>query len=584
MAQSNLLPGTAHFYSDHPFTFLTEEEFHVNVESDDFSPISIFSSEQIIDDGIIRISSREPEGTGHYRLSVNQPVEAISLSPSRFAALLGSNTVQVCDYLGQCSSSDLLTGFDSPLTALEFSPEGETLLLTDESGSAYAWNLEKNELQGLLGVSDTISDMDWSANGEIATAADDSIAILSAQGQRLLDSFPNNSAARSVTFSPDESTLAATYSDGTIKLWSRQQRSPEMLNGLEDILSIDFAADQQSLITASRGYAESTGTVSVKNWDTSRHPISEFSLSPPDDGFGISAVEVNPNDSTVVIGYGNGLMQLGENGNEVSLPISPERISFSTNGDRVAIAGELGSRSGGFVTLLQVNELLQSESSEEATVATAKPRGSGGIIDIALNSDGGRLAEVTASGPVRLRQVEGKDLREIKSLNSIRGKASSVTFHPASNSKRDIIIVGTANGWIELWKREDEGEFSLLQEIDSHSRDFEVSRVKFSQNGQILAAASKDGRVMTWNLSLEDTLKEGCRWLDSYFKANESESTSVEIKAHCDDLQQNATASSNTPAQPLSESADHIESRFNLGHLWRQLHQWVGSTLTSPFG
>ena len=576
-AHSNILPRTAYFYSDHPFTFRAEGEFRVNVESDDFSPVSIFPSDQIVDDGIIRISSREPEGTGSYQLSISKPSKAISLSSSKFAALLGRNTVYICNYAGQCSSSNLSTDYDSPLATLAFSPEGETLLLTDKTGRAYAWNLAENELQGLLGISDSIFDVGWRATGEIATAADDSISILSAEGQRLIDSLPNNSAAQSVTFSPDESTLAATYADGTVKLWSRQQRSPEVLNGLEDIFNIAFAADRQTLITASRKRGEGTGIVSVQSWDTSGRPTAEISHNPSEERFGITAIDLDPSDNTMAIGYGNGLMQLGENHDPVSLPTLPERISFSANGNRVAVAGELGSADSGFITLLQVNELLQSNSSDEATVAIAQPRGSGGIIDISLDPNGDRLAEVTASGQIRLRQVKDDDLVEIASFRSINGSGSSVTFHPASNSERDIVVVGTAKGWIELWQRE-EGELSLLQAIDSHSRDFKVSRVRFSQDGHILAAASEDGRVMTWNLSLEDTLREGCQWLDSYFKANES--TSAEIEARCNQLEQNAAISANASGQSLETA--RAGPRADLARLWYQFHQWLGSTLAPP--
>jgi WD40 repeat protein len=53
-----------------------------------------------------------------------------------------------------------------------------------------------------------------------------------------------------------------------------------------------------------------------------------------------------------------------------------------------------------------------------------------------------------------------------------------------------------------------------------------VRSVSFSPDGKTLASASIDGKVILWNLDLEDLLKRGCNWLQDYLRTNPNVSES----------------------------------------------------------
>jgi WD40 repeat protein len=47
-----------------------------------------------------------------------------------------------------------------------------------------------------------------------------------------------------------------------------------------------------------------------------------------------------------------------------------------------------------------------------------------------------------------------------------------------------------------------------------------VTSISFSPNGKMLASGSEDGKVILWNLDLDDLLVRGCDLVRDYLKNN----------------------------------------------------------------
>ena len=59
---------------------------------------------------------------------------------------------------------------------------------------------------------------------------------------------------------------------------------------------------------------------------------------------------------------------------------------------------------------------------------------------------------------------------------------------------------------------------TLLKSLDTHQAN--VLSVKFSPNGQILASADADGKIILWNLNLDKLLVEACQQVYDYLQIN----------------------------------------------------------------
>ncbi|NES90853.1 MULTISPECIES: WD40 repeat domain-containing protein [Okeania] len=53
-----------------------------------------------------------------------------------------------------------------------------------------------------------------------------------------------------------------------------------------------------------------------------------------------------------------------------------------------------------------------------------------------------------------------------------------------------------------------------------------LNSICFSPDGQMIASGSTDGKVILWNLNLENLVKLGCEWVGDYLKNNPNVSQS----------------------------------------------------------
>ena len=136
------------------------------------------------------------------------------------------------------------------------SPSGERAVETLLTGSARLWDLDHGRLvDGRLGSRDTVSDVEWSPQGQrLATAGGKVATVFDGQtGRQIARASGHGDWTNSVAFSPDGSLIATSSSDATARVWGATSGAlAEELRGHGDaVLDAAFTDAGRRLVTVS---------------------------------------------------------------------------------------------------------------------------------------------------------------------------------------------------------------------------------------------------------------------------------------------------------------------------------------------
>lgn len=121
--------------------------------------------------------------------------------------------------------------------------------------------------------------------------------------------------------------------------------------------------------------------------------------------------------------------------------------------------------------------------------------------------EGGLIASAGEDQTIKLWKWNGSKWDETPTtLTGHSGAVKSVSF----SADGGIIASGSEDKTIKLCPSDGTPITTLTGHNDT------VTSLSFSPDG-ILASASLDGKVILWNLNLDDLLAQGCQWLQDYF-------------------------------------------------------------------
>jgi COMPASS component SWD3 len=187
-------------------------------------------------------------------------VSCVALSCDRQFLASGSLDSTVCLWKLGSRKPQVLSEARSPVQAVALSHDNQTLLSGDTSGTIRLYHGRTGELlrtiQGNGAVSslaigsNALSFATGHENGQIQLWEDRALVT----GQPLTTLNGHQSTVRSLTFSPDHSTLASASDDHTIQLWhvASQSHLATLANHKAEVTAALFSADGKTIISASR--------------------------------------------------------------------------------------------------------------------------------------------------------------------------------------------------------------------------------------------------------------------------------------------------------------------------------------------
>ncbi len=171
-----------------------------------------------------------------------------------------------------------LSGHEDWVNEVAFSPDGNYLATAGNQSIVNIWDLSSGlpvttiDVQGerdeiVPGTGGVVWAVDFSPDGDrLAIGVDDTVEIWEAEGGQRLSIIekPGSDQVRTVIFSPDGTQLAASYWNGTVKIWDLENNAELLhINASNSLISgMAFSSDWRNLATT-------TSDATVKYWDAS---------------------------------------------------------------------------------------------------------------------------------------------------------------------------------------------------------------------------------------------------------------------------------------------------------------------------
>ena len=348
----------------------------------------------------------------------------------------------------------------------------------------------RNQLEG---HNVTINSVSFSPdNKTLATGSGDKTAKLwnIETGEEILTLAGHDGWIWSTSFSPDGKTLATGSSDKTAKLWNVETGEEILTLAGHDgrIWSTSFSPDGKTLATGS-----SDKTAKLWNVETGE----EILTLAGHDGW-INGVSYSPNGQTLVTISDDKTVRLWnvEDGEEIDIFFGHEdsvlSVSFSPNGQTLATS-----------SLDQTVKLWSLGTGKEILSLSGHDAP---VLSVSFSPDGKTLATSSRDQTVKLWNLDTGE--EILNLADHDDWVNSVSFSPDGKT----LASGSGDRTVKLWNVETESILTLSGHSDW------VNSVEFSLDSRIIATSSNDRMVKLWNVETGEkilTLAGHDGWVNS---------------------------------------------------------------------
>ena len=280
----------------------------------------------------------------------------------------------------------------------------------------------------------------------------------------------------SITFSPDEQTLASGSWDRTIRLWDPHTglQKTTLIGHTSNIHSVAFSPDGQTLVSAG-------GDTTIRLWDSR---TGELKTIPTENKDWITSVAFSPDGQTLASGGAGGKILLrNTDTGQLNATLTQhttvvgkvvESIAFSPDGQTLAS----GNRD-------ETIRLWNPNNGRHKRTLTGH---TGTVNALAFSPDGQTLASGSRDRTIRLWNPNNGKLKT--TLTGYTDWMNPVAFSPDG----EYLACGRYNT-IRLWNTQT-GEYKNISE--GHTEH--ILCLAFSPDGQTLASGAEDNTVLLWDV------------------------------------------------------------------------------------
>ncbi len=489
-------------------------------------------------------------------------INALALSPSgNQLAVASGNFVQIFDTESR-QPVRLLSGHEDRVESVAFSPDGHFLVSAGKDRRILLWDLSTGDIQQTYqGHTDTINTVAFSPDGKIlASGGSDRLVILwdVSTGGRIQTMSEHTAAVNQVAFSPGGDILASASSDTSVILWDAH--TGDVLHKLSGhqgaVTSLAFSPVGDMLVSGSEDrtiavWAVSSGkklrTLPVEHTDTIRALAFSYNglwlASGGDDQRivlwymqtydrlatlnidqgKVTSLAFHPVGTTLYSGSSDHIVRIWnvleqkETGSLSGHTAMVTDLAFAPNGQWLASASydstvkiwdshtrELLRTLTGHsnwvstVTFSPDSTILASGSYDRSIILWNMQTGgriatlhghSASIQALAFSPDGSLLASCSADNTIVLWDMDSKHAAWTSPPQS--NTVASIAFSPDGRT-----LASAVNGQVILWNI---GNNSAQQLRTFLVGDANITDLKYSPDGKILAVAAEDGTITLWN-------------------------------------------------------------------------------------
>ena len=424
------------------------------------------------------------------------PVSAVAFSPdgNTLATADSTGIVRLWDFAAGQPSASLradTSGKYKGVNGVAYSPDGKTLATADANGTVQLWNTATGRPVASLRANTTGTYTD--ANGTAIRPTGISLTHNSFIG------------VNGVAYSPDGKTLATADVNGTAQLWNAStgtliaSLTVDTKSAYIGVEAVAFSPDGKTLATAGDdGF--------VRRWTTRGHPAGKPLFANAQ----VARLAFSPDGKTLATAD-TGEQQATSRAQLWDLATGEPIKSFPANpSSSLAVQGVTLSPDGTFLATADGNGTAKLWNTSTGTLVTSIPAdtagGSPGVLDVAFSPDGKILATADADGTARLWSLtsagaaspfSAHDTFPVNTTSAYTG-VDGVAFSP--NGK--LLATADTDGKARLWNAA--GVSSTRKPVASLRADTTgtytgVAAVAFSPDGTLLATADYDGKAKLWN-------------------------------------------------------------------------------------
>jgi WD40 repeat protein len=431
------------------------------------------------------------------------------------------------------------------ISAIDFSPDGKTLVSVGEDGILRIWFITKNMSKDYSKIRNclftdaeaSISSVAFSPNRRIVASShtngiiniwDTSITESSHELQKLYKLAGHKKEITRISFTFDGSQLLSSSNDGTLKFWSFTDRFEGRTR--EEVQKVSFSRDNQIITTVDWDgrllFWQSTGEPIEMPIDNKINHKSEFcDVQLSRDNEIVVAVARDGEIEVKLYSYNGEILNGSINKYEQtinSLNFSPkEDIFVTTSNDNT-------------ISLWRVNrDPLNIELWKTLTDYSEK------ITAITFSDDGKFFASGSDDGTIKLWKLE--DTQVLESMSDSEGsivdndsndnwckKTTGKIYALKFYDDNKIIISINKFGSLAIWSIDGSSPLKEINLLANQALDIEVESAVFSSNGKevVLVTYLKERdydsyrKIQTYNLDIETLIANACNRIQNYLQLN----------------------------------------------------------------